>query len=90
MCASGEPGFGGLRKVVADVGEVSHLRLYARGDFQRLAYAQMRGMRPVAKCIDDQYFHACDKIGNRIRHGAAIAQIGDKFLIRTREQIAVR
>src|SRR5258705_12369891 len=38
--AGGKPGFGRLRKVVADMGEVSRLRLYERGDFQRLAYDQ--------------------------------------------------
>ena|SRR5437870_4921803 len=44
MHAGGEPGFGGLRKVVAYVGEISRLRLYARGDFERLAW-------PTLKCV---------------------------------------
>jgi hypothetical protein len=37
----------------------------------------MGGMRLIAKCIDDQDFHACDKFDNRIWHRAAIAQVGD-------------
>jgi hypothetical protein len=73
LCVSREPGFGGVRKVVANVGEVSRLRFYARGCFERLANAQMRWMRFVTQGVDDQDFHARDKIDNRIRHGAAIA-----------------
>ena len=46
-------------------------------------------MRFVAKRIDDQDFHARDKIDNRIRYGAAVAQVGDKFLVRAREKVAV-
>ncbi len=38
-------------------------------------------MRFVAKRIDDQDFHARDKIDNRIRYDAAVAQVGDKFLV---------
>ncbi len=68
-----EPGFRSLRKVVTDVREVSRLRIDATGDFQRLVYAQMRWMRSVPQCIDDQDFYTRDKLDNRIRHRAAVA-----------------
>ncbi len=81
MCAGGEPRFRRLRQLVADVGEISRVRLDAQGDFQRLIHTEMSRMRFVAKRIDDQDFHARDKIDNRIRYDAAVAQVGDKFLV---------
>src|SRR5207247_1314225 len=84
-----ESRFGGLWKVVADVREISRLGLHACGDFQCLAHAQMCRMRSVPERVDDQRFDARDKIDNRIRYGAAIALISDKFLIRAREKITI-
>ena len=84
-----ESRFSGLRKVVADVREISGLGLYESGDLQGLAHAQMCRMRSVPQRIDDQNFDARNKIDNRIRHRAAIAQISDKFLIRAREKITI-
>jgi len=74
MCVSREPGFRQIAEVVADVREVSRLRLHARGRFQRLAYAQMLvGWGFVAQRVDDQGFHARDKVD--IASGTALQSL---------------
>src|SRR5260370_18811293 len=89
MCASGQPRLGRLRTLVRNVREISRDWSHARCDFQRLPNTQMRRVRFVAQCVDDQNLYARDKIDNRIRNTAAIAQVSDKLLPAAREEISV-
>jgi len=75
---------------VADVREVS------RPQTLRVRLLPALGLRSGAsdvglssQRVDNQDFDARDKFGNRPWHRAAIAQIGNKFLTRAREKIAV-
>src|SRR6266481_6151436 len=89
MGARWQPRLGRLRKLVRNMREIRRVWSHARCDFQRLPNTQMRRVRFVAQCVDDQNLYACDKIDNRIRNTAAIAQVSDKLLAAARKEIAV-
>src|SRR5438309_9865327 len=89
MGARGQPQLGRLRKLMGNVREVSRVWSHARSDFQSLPNTQMRRVRFVAQCVDDQNLYAPDKIDNRIWNAAAIAQVSDKLLPAAREEISV-
>src|SRR3954470_21912652 len=64
---------------MANMGEVSSSRFNARRHLQGLIDTEMGRMWLVSQGVDDERFHASDRLRNLERYLAAITQIGDQF-----------